>query len=230
MKLLRIALPLGGALIGMAIAAGGADSLEAVFAKMDAAAANFKGLMATVRKVSHTAVIDEDSVDTGTIAVKRPKPHDVRMVMQTDPPHATDAEFAGTKARIYYPAMNTVQEWNLGKNKALVDQFLLLGFGSNSTDLERAYSITPGGPETVAGQKTTRIVLVPKDAELRAHFPKFELWVSDDTGLVVQQKFYEPGGDYIMTTYSNLKPAPNLPDSALTLHIPKGAKVEHPQK
>jgi len=47
---------------------------------------------------------------------------------------------------------------------------------------------------------------------------------------VVQQKFYEPGGDYIMSTYTNMKLAPTLPDSALTLHIPKGAKVEHPQK
>ena len=50
------------------------ETLAATLAKMDTVAAGFKGLRADVRQLSHTAVINEDAVDTGTIAVRRPKP------------------------------------------------------------------------------------------------------------------------------------------------------------
>ena len=49
------------------------SSLAATLARMDEAAAKFKGLQADMQKISHTAVINEDSVDAGTIAVKRPE-------------------------------------------------------------------------------------------------------------------------------------------------------------
>ena len=35
-------------------------------------------------------------------------------------------------SQIYYPKSNTVEEYDLGKERAMIDQFLLLGFGSSS--------------------------------------------------------------------------------------------------
>jgi outer membrane lipoprotein-sorting protein len=86
------------------------------------------------------------------------------------------------------------------------------------------------GQETIAGQKSSRIELIPKSKEALVHLKRVELWISEDTGLPVRQKFHLPGGDYSEATYTNAKLAPNLPDSAVRLNLPKGVKRETPQK
>ena len=207
-----------------------AGSLDAIFARIDQVASGFKGLTADLHKISHTEVINEDNVDDGNITVKRPKPKDIRMLVDIQKPDRKTVAIDGRKVEIYYPKMNTVQEYDAGKNRALLEEFLLLGFGSTSADLQGGYTIRLGGPETVAGQKSTRLELIPKSKEAQAHLKKVELWISDSTGLTVQQKFYQAGGDYSLATYTNIRLNPNLPDSALKLNLPKGVKRETPQK
>jgi hypothetical protein len=48
--------------------------------------------------------------------------------------------------------------------------------------------------------------------------------------IAVQQKLYEPGGDYLLATYTNIKLRANLPDSAVKMDLPKSVKREYPQK
>jgi outer membrane lipoprotein-sorting protein len=206
------------------------SSLAATLARMDEAAAKFKGLQADVQKISHMAVINEDTVEAATIAVKRPKPNDIRVLFDFKPPNPKQVAIAGVKAAIYYPEINTVQEWDMGKDRSLVEQFMLLGFGSNSKDLGSAYSIRLGGPETVAGQKATRIELIPKSQDVLEHLKRVDLWISGTMGIAVQQKLFEPGGDYLLATYTNIELRLNLPDSAVKLNLPKNVKWEYPQK
>jgi outer membrane lipoprotein-sorting protein len=99
-----------------------------------------------------------------------------------------------------------------------------LGFGSDSAELRNSYKLELGGPETVAGQKTVRLVLTPKSADVLAQLTKVELWISDTLGIAVQQKFWEPGDDYILATYRNVKLYPSPPE--LKWDIPKNAKPE----
>src|ERR1039458_9290498 len=72
-----------GTLLGLAsasLAMPAADpSLDAVLARLDEASINFKGLTADIRKIAHTDVVNVDDVDSGTIVVKRVKPHDTRI-------------------------------------------------------------------------------------------------------------------------------------------------------
>jgi len=132
-------------------------------------------------------------------------------------------EISGTIVQIYFPKANEVQIYNLGKgHKAEVEQFMKLGFGSNSKEIRQAYDVTYGAGETVAGQKTARIVLVPKSKDLLAMYPKFELWIADATGISIQQKVHEQGGNYTIATYPNMKLDPNIPDAAVKLNLPKG--------
>ena len=49
-----------------------------------------------------------------------------------------------------------------------------------------------------------RIELTPKSPDVLAHLKKVELWI-DAKGVAIQQKFYEPGGDYSVATYTNIK-------------------------
>jgi len=204
------------------------ETLATTMARMDSVAAGFKGLRADVRQLSHTAVINEDAVDTGTIAVRRAGPKDLRILVDFKDPNAKMVSMIGNKALIYYPKRGEAEEYEVGKAATFKDQIMMLAFGSNSKDLMNAYSIKLGGAETVAGQNTTRIELTPKNKELLAHFPKIELWISNQTGITVQQKLHQKGGDYFMATYTNPQLV-SLSDADVKLDMPKGVRIVKPQ-
>lgn len=225
---LRILAPLFCA--AAAFAAPASASLSTTLAKMDQAAAGFKGMSASVRRVYHTAVINDDTVDGGTMNLKRIKARDYRMRVDLTEPDPRSLAFDGRKAELYFPKIKTVQEYDLGKHRGMVDQFLLLGFGSTSKELESAYAIKFAGARNVAGQNSALLELTPKSKEVLQHLSKVELWVSDLTGYPVQQRFLLPGGDYQMVTYTDVKVNPDLPDSAVKLQLPRGVKRETPQK
>jgi outer membrane lipoprotein-sorting protein len=210
-----------------ALSAGG--ELEAALARMDQAAKTFKDLTADLKKTHHTAVIDENAVDSGTIFIKRQKPHELLMRADITEPDPKQYAVDGREAAIYFPKSQEEQKYKIGDYKKLADQILLLGFGTTSKELADAYTVALGGSEVLNDQKTTRLELTPKSDE--THLKKVDLWISDTTGLPLQEKLYWPGpsgGDYDVFTYSNMKINPNLPDSAFKLSLPKGTKVEYP--
>ena len=208
--------------------ASAADDLAAVFDRVDRAAGAFKGLSADVTQVSHNAVLNEDESLAGTIAVRRPRPHELRALVDVRDP-AKQVYLTGHKVEIYYPKSNTDQIIDLDrKGSAMIDQFLLLGFGSGSAELRKSYQVECGGPEAVAGQKAMRLVLTPKSPELRAKLTKVELWISDTSGLAVQQKFWEPGGDYTLATYTNINLHPS--SGELKWDLPKDVHREYLNK
>jgi outer membrane lipoprotein-sorting protein len=216
-----------GTLMVTAIAGFGAppadSGLEAALKTMDQASASFKGLTADIKKLAHTQVVNVDDVSEGTITVKRFKAHDTRIRIDFKKPSQQMVAIGGGKAEIYYPKINEVQEGDLGKIRSLVDQLMLLGFGGNSADLLDAYTVTLGGPDTVNGEKATRIVLIPKSKDILQSVKKCELWISEK-GLTVQQRFDQGGGDYLLSTYSKINLSASIPESAVRLDIPKGAK------
>ena len=218
---------LSGTLLSLAAASFGTPpgdtTLDAVLARLDQASANFKGLTADVRKMSHTDVVNKDAVDSGTIIVKRLKPHDIRIRIDFTNPRQQSVTVGGGKVQLFDPLSNEAKELDLGKNRGVVDQFMLLGFGSNSVDLKNAYLVTLGGADSVNGEQTTRIVLVPTDKEVLAQIKKCEIWVSDK-GWTVQQKFHTGGGDFVLSTYSAMKLNPVIADSVFKLELPKGVK------
>ena len=133
------------------------------------------------------------------------------------------------KAEIYYPKMKTVQEYNLSKYSALVDQFLLVGFGTSGKELSSNYDIKAVGEEPIAGVPATHLELTPKTEARREKLKTLDLWISEE-GYPVQQKFLQPSGDYTSFTYTNVKLNAPLAEDALKLKVPKGVKREFPQK
>ena len=154
------------------------------------------------------------------------------MLVEFKQPEVKKLLVVGAKAQLYLlKNPNEVQEYDLTRKfRGMFDQFLLLGFGSNSRDLRDAYTVELGQPasETIGGEKTTKIELTPKSQEMLATLKKSELWISDSKGIAVQQKMYTGGGDYILATYTNMVVNPSLPD--LKLDLPRGVKVTKPLK
>ena len=207
-----------------------AATLDDVLNRMDEASAHFKGITGNIRQLAHTDVVNEDDVSTGTITMKRVKPHDVRMLIDLTQPDPKTVSLQDKTLSIYLPKIATVQNYDLGKSKGLLEQFLLLGFGATRAELADAYEITWIGEETVNGVKTGHMEMTPKSPEVLHRVKKIGLWLSEATGYPAQHKIFMPGNDYWLVTFSNLKPNPNLPDSALKLKLPKGVKQENPQR
>jgi len=198
---------------------------------MDDAARSFRGLTADVRRVSYTSVIQETEVEDGRLVVKRPRPKDLRALFEVKGANARLMAYSGHTLEDYVPAANMVQVYDIDKKYgSLANQYLLLGFGSSAKELQESYTIALGGPEAIAGQPATRLELVPRKTDTGMGLTKAELWISDESGVAIQQKFYERGGDYQVATYTNVKINPAIPDSAAALNLPKNVKREYPQK
>jgi len=205
-----------------------ATTAEDVLSKLDAAAPSFTGMTANLSRVTYTKVLDEQATESGTIALRR-QGAGLQLLITLDKPDQKFVSFRGRKAEVYYPKLKTVEEWDLGKHSGLIDQFLLVGFGTGKA-LKSSYSVKYLGDEVVAGQKTHKLELTPQSADVKDKLRRVDLWVAESGAYPVQQKFLQPSGDYYLVTYSAVKLNPALTDDALRLNLPKGVKRTSPQK
>ena len=70
-----------------------------------------------------------------------------------------------------------------------MDKFFLIGFGTSRAELQDSYKLRMVGNDTVGGQKTQRLELIPKSKEVLQHLTRLEMWVAEN-GYPMQQKFY----------------------------------------
>ena len=215
-------------LAGLSVFTLAATTTEDVLAKLDAAAPKFTGMSADLQRLTYTKVLDEKTVESGKIALRRAG-KDLQVLITLDKPDQKMVSFRGRKAEVYFPKLKTVQEWDLGRHGDLVDQFLLVGFGSGK-DLKASYSVKYTGDETVAGQRAHKLELLPQTAAVKNQLRRVDLWIAENGAYPVQQRFLQPSGDYYLVTYSDVKLNPALTDEALRLNLPKGVKRERPQK
>ena len=200
-------------------------------AKLDANSALFRSASAGIRYTTHNAAVDIDTSQNGTILLKRSSPKEMRALIDFAEPDAHTVALQGATAQIYYPKIKTVQEYDVGKKRDLFDQVFLLGFGGSGKELAAAYDLTVVAPEeTVNGEKTVHLQLVPKQKQVLSVLRKVDLWLSLASGYPLQQKGVQPSGDSTLLTYSNLKLNQNIPDSALKLKLAKGVQKVYPQK
>ena len=139
--------------------------------------------------------------------------------------------FAKSKVQMYYPKAKLVQEYNLAKEAHLVDQFLLLGFGTSGVELRKNYNIKYVEMTTIDGGKTDHLFLEPKAGEARDQVRGIDLWIAQPGGYPVRMKVLQPSRDTMEFQYSNLKINPSsLTEDSVKLKLPKGVKKETPQR
>jgi outer membrane lipoprotein-sorting protein len=211
-------------------AASAAETLGAVQARMDKSAAAFQSLTAKVKKISYTAVIKDTASENGTFILKKMKGGDVRVRMEIEKPDPRSVALSRKKYEVFLPKINTVQEYDLSQYGKLVDQFLLLGFGTPVKDLTKSYEMSVAGTDVIEGQQATRVELRPIASSVREHLKLVQIWIPLNDGNPVQQKFLQPSGDYVQSTYSEVKVNPLLKDADVQLTLPKNVKREKPQK
>jgi outer membrane lipoprotein-sorting protein len=206
-----------------------ADSLDAILARMDRAAKDFKSVSAKLKQSHYTAVIKELApAESADLRIKRVK-NAVVAILEFAPPDPRTIFIKDKKVTIYYPKAKQAQDYDLGKSTSLVDQFLLLAFGTSGEELHRNYDVKVGGAETVGSTATMRLDLIPKSPDAKKLITKIELWIPEGQGNAIREKVTSPSGDYDLADYSGIKPNPQLPDSAFELKLPKGVTTIHPQ-
>jgi outer membrane lipoprotein-sorting protein len=208
------------------------NALQDLLSRLDQAAASFQSMSSRVKYVTHTAVLDDNSEEGGTVVMKKVRANLVQGLIDFITPDKRTVTIEQRKVQIYYPKIKTVQIFDLGKHGEQLDQFLMIGFGTSGTELAHDYSMKVVGPEKVLGQKAVRVELIPKSGEARNVLQKLDLWIADRPSqpYPVQEKIYEKSGDYRVVIYSDMKINPALADGALQLKLPAGVKVEHPQR
>jgi outer membrane lipoprotein-sorting protein len=207
---------------------------DAILTRMDKAASEFKNMTARATYVTHTDVINEDSTETGTVIMQKVGAGEVRGLINFLGTDKRDVSIENRRVRVYYPKINTVQEFDLGKDGEQLDQFLMIGFGTSGIALAKDYDVSRVGTETVKGfegVQTIRLQMIPKTGQARKYVTKLELWIPE-TGdpYPLQEKISEPSGDYRLITYTGIKTNQPLPPDALQLKPAQGFKTETPGK
>jgi outer membrane lipoprotein-sorting protein len=204
----------------------GKINLDYVLTMMDRSAEDFKSLTAAIEHIKYTAVVKDTSSESGEIYVRK----DSKMRIDFQSPDPRTILRNGDNLYIYTPKINHVEEYNIGKNRAMADQYLALGFGTRTESLKKNYTITMNGEEELDGHKATVLELTPKSDEVKKQISKIEMWVDESSWLPVQQKFFETGsGDYFMSRYTKVMKNLKLGDGKFKPDWPKGTKVEKPR-
>jgi outer membrane lipoprotein-sorting protein len=225
-------------LLGMALLSAGwlpaaqapALSLSDVLARMDAAAKDFTTAQGNITYTTVTVIVNDKEVQKGQFYFQRlPRRSggDSRIRINFIEPAAKQLVLKDGKGDIYYPAIKELQEYEIGKNKNLVDQFLLLGFGSSGRDLQQAYTVSLAGDVTVGGEETLKLDLIPKSAGMARSIKSVQLFLSKKTWQPVQQIFTQPSGDYLTAQYDAVKLNAPMSDATFNLKLPKGVKTKH---
>lgn len=201
-------------------------TLDYVMSMMDRSAQDFHSLTADLDHVKYTAVVQDTSTETGQILVRK----DGKMRIDFREPDQRTILRNGDNLYIYTPKIGTVEEFNIGKNRAMADQYLALGFGTKSENLKKNYTVTLDGEEELDGKKMAVLDLVPTSEDVRKQIAKIQMWVDESSWLPGQQKFYEgSSGDYFLSRYRNVMKNLKIGDGRFKPDWPKGTKVEKPR-
>lgn len=224
MKLLRLCLALPIFLLALPVAPLisapiAPRTLDDVLTLMDRSAQGFRSLTAKIEHIKFTAVVSDTSKETGDLYVRK----DDKMRIDITAPDRRTILRTGDSLFVYTPKINRVEEYNLGKNRSMVDQYILLGFGTRITELRKNYDVTLIGEDELDGRKVALLELTPKSEEVRKQITKIQMWIDEASWLPIQQKFFEAtAGDYFLFHYTELKEDLKVPENRFKQDWPKG--------
>jgi outer membrane lipoprotein-sorting protein len=205
---------------------GGHWTTDGVLNQLDNEAKTFRSLTADIERTKVTVVVNDKSTESGQIFVRK----DDKMRIDFTKPDPRTILRNGNELDLYNPKINQLEQYDLGKNRSLVDQFLLLGFGTAGSSLKKSYLTVLLGEDTIDGRKCVKLELTPKSEDVRNQVSKIDIWFDEANWLPDQQQFFETGsGDYLLIKYSNVVRNANISDNTFKPHWPKDVARVKPQ-
>ena len=206
------------------------EELQPILSRLDQTAAEFHTAQADFVWDQYHKVVDEHDLQKGTIYFRRVG-NEVQMAADiTDPPPPKYVLYTDSKVQVYSTKLDEVDTYNTGKDRAMIESFLVLGFGGSGKDMLKSFDVKHMGHEKVDGTDTVKLELVPKSAKVRNTFDHIWLWIDPSLGVSLQQQFFEPAsGDYRLAKYSNIQLNKKIPDSVFKLKTTPRTKFVSPQ-
>jgi outer membrane lipoprotein-sorting protein len=200
-------------------------TVDSVLTLMDRSAQGFHSLTATIEHIKFTAVVSDTSKETGNLYLRK----DDKMRIDITTPDKRTILRNGDSLFVYTPKINRVEEYNLGKNRSLVDQYILLGFGTRSAEVRKNYDVVLTGEDELDSRKIALLELTPKSEDVRKQITKIQMWIDEASWLPIQQKFFEAtAGDYFLFHYTDLKEDLKVPENKFKQDWPKGVSRVKP--
>jgi outer membrane lipoprotein-sorting protein len=196
--------------------------LTEILSQMNEASKRLKTVSANLEYTKVTVLVDDKSTESGQLFFRRGKTPEIRIEMQK--PESKIILFKKNRGEIYLPKINQIQEYDLEQKSDLLQQFLLLGFGTDTNELKKTYNVKYLREEDLADDTTVVLELTPRKGNVAAQISTIQIWVSEESWLPTQQKFFEPGGDYLIATYSGVKVNRLLPGATFELNAANNAK------
>ena len=199
---------------------------DSVLAMMDKSAKDFHTLTADIEHIKYTDVVKDTSTETGKLLVRR----DEKMRIEFFQPDRRTILRNGDSLFVFTPKINRVEEYDLGKNRDMVDQYVLLGFGTKSDNVRKSYDVRVIGETELDHKKTVQIELIPKSDQMRKQIAKIQMWIDEASWLPIQQKFFESGSqDYLIFHYTNVMKNLKIGDNQFKQDWPKGVTRTKPR-
>lgn len=196
--------------------------LAEILSHMDEAGKHLKTLSAKLQYTKVTVLVNDKSTEFGRLFFHKSK--NPQLLIEIEKPDAKAILIRKNKAEIYYPKINQIQEYEFEQSSELLQHFLSLGFGTETGNLKKDWKLKYLGEEELDGDTTAIIELTPRKESVAARLAKVQLWVSEESWLPFQQKFEEPGGDYVIARYSSVRVNRGVPDSTFRLSAPQDVK------
>jgi outer membrane lipoprotein-sorting protein len=203
-------------------------ALEKVLTQMDSTAAGFHSAEASFVWDQYQKVVDETDTQKGKVYFRRAG-KETQMMADIAEPDQKYVLYSDGKIQVYQPKIEQVTVYSPGKNKADVESFLVLGFGGGGHDLLKSFTVTYEGTENLNGTDTAKLDLVPKSTRTQGMVERITLWVDTARGVSVQQKLYQPGGDYRLARYSEVQLNQKLADTTFKLKTTGKTRFVSPQ-
>jgi outer membrane lipoprotein-sorting protein len=203
-----------------------AVSTDSVLAMMDKAAQGFHTLTANIEHIKYTDVVKDTSTESGKMWLRR----DQKMRIEFTQPDTRTILRNGDSLYVFTPKINRVEEYDLGKNREMVDQYVLLGFGTKSENVRKSYAVKLVSETELDQKKIALLELTPKSEQVGKQIAKIQMWIDEASWLPVQQKFFESGSqDYLIFHYTNVMENLKIPDSQFKQDWPKGVSRVKPR-
>lgn len=136
---------------------------ESVLDQLDNESKTFRSLTADIDRTKVTVVVNDKSTESGQILVRR----DDKMRIDFTKPDTRTILRLGNDLYLFNPKINQLEQYDLSKRRTLVDQFLLLGFGTSGNALKKSFLPVLLGEETIDNRKTLKLELTPKSDDVR---------------------------------------------------------------
>lgn len=224
-------LALGGLLLAVGIAPfvpTRPRSLSGVLTQIDHAAARIHSLEAKVISLKYTAVVKDTTVETGRFYY-RATSSGPELALDITDPYPRIFIYKNDAGWIYQPQIKEAQKFDLRKNRAMVEQFLLLGLGGGGHALEKSFHVALASPPAPGGPAgTIELELTPLHPAALPSVSSIDLWYDPTLWLAVQQQINQPSGDYQRVRYEDVRVNADVSSKRFDTSFP-GATIVTPQ-